>query len=116
MRQRWLHIALAILVLAQPVASSIAWASMMSSALDTAAEAAAHHDMSGCHEAAPEMPDCCDGMNGVSCGMDCGTACSAVSQPLILPAPAGHGIYAAAADYASPHHPSTSLFKPPRTS
>ena len=99
MRQKWPHIALAILVLAQPVASAGAWASMMASMLDAAVEAPDHHNM-----------------NGVYCGMDCGTASSVVSQPVILPAPVGHGIYAAAVIYASPQHPPASLYKPPRTS
>lgn len=116
MKQRCLHIALAILVLAQPVASATAWASMMAPVLAAAAEAPGHHDMPGCHDAAPEMPDCCDGMNGISCGMDCGTASSAVSQLMFLPAPVGHGVYVAQARYAPPQHPPTALFKPPRTS
>lgn len=116
MSQRWLHIALAILVLAQPVASAGAWASMMSAMLDAVEESTGHHDMRGCHDAVPDKPDCCDNMSGVTCGMDCGIAVSAVSQPVSLPVPAGHGIYAMAADYASPQHPPTFLYKPPRTS
>ena len=116
MKQRWMHIALAILVLAQPVASVSAWAAMMGSMLDTAVETPMDPDAPPCHQAESDAPDCCDSMNGIDCGMDCGTASSAISQPAVLPGVPGHGVFAEAVRYAPPHHSPGSLFKPPRTS
>jgi hypothetical protein len=118
MKQRWLHTALAILVLAQPVAGAGAWAAMMSARLDGAAMTA---DMggkptAGCHDAMPETPDCCDQMDGVHCGMDCGTVSPAVSQHLALLPDPGHAAWNSAVPYAAPDHPPGFFFKPPRTS
>ena len=77
-------------------------------------------DMPGCHEMPADsqdapLPDCCDGMDGVYCGMDCGTAGSAVSQLAVIPALPGHGAYVAAGGYAAPEPPASFLYKPPRT-
>jgi hypothetical protein len=85
---------------------------MMSAGMDAAAEQAANP----CHEAVPDVPDCCDDMNGAACGMDCGTASSAVSSSLALSGPSGHGAWSPGAIYAAPDHPPESLFKPPRIS
>ena len=121
MKQRWRRIALAILVLAQPVASAGAWASMMAAGLETTGQEMPADAMPGCHEAmsdapAADMPDCCDSMDGVACGMDCGTASPAVTQATVLPGLPGHGAWTEAATYAAPDHPTESAFKPPRTS
>lgn len=115
-----MHIALAILVLAHPVAGAGAWASMMAAGLDAAAAAPADK-MPGCHEAMPDapaadLPDCCDSMDGALCGMDCGTASPAVTQPLVLSGLPGHGAWTESATYAAPNHPTDNAFKPPRTS
>ena len=124
MKQRWMHIALAILLLAQPVAGAGAWASMMAAGLDATAHALAEapaEAMPRCHEAASDapaadMPDCCVSMDGVSCGMDCGTASPAVTRTVALPGLPGHGVYIEAVIYAAPDRPAESTFKPPRTS
>ncbi len=116
MSQRWLHIALAILVLAQPAAGAAARVSMMAAALEAAVEAPADHGMPGCHGETTTPPDCCDSMTGATCGMDCGTASPAVDNPLLPQSLTGHGIYAGTLRYAALTHPPTSLYKPPRTS
>ena len=115
MKRRWLHISLALLVLAQPVASAATWSAMLSAQLDAISHGQSV-EMPGCHEAMPELPDCCDGTDGVHCGMDCGTASPAVSQAIELAPPSGHGAWTPAAAYVAPSSPPTSLYKPPRTS
>jgi len=73
-------------------------------------------DMSGCHDADPAVPDCCAGMEGVSCGMDCGTVSPALGQPRVPDALAGHGAFEGRAIYAAPSHSPNTFLKPPRTS
>ena len=79
--------------------------------------------MAGCHEFAgvaaddaTAAPGCCTGMNGVSCGMDCGSVSSAVSQLSLIPALPGHGAFVATQPANAPESLLPLLFKPPRTS
>jgi hypothetical protein len=134
MRKRWLHVSLAILVLVQPATSAAAWAAMMAAQLDIVSNARAEMpgmemsgmemsgmemsgmEMSGCHEAGPDVPDCCDSMNGVACGMDCGTASPAVNQPPLLAGVNGHGAFVPALPPAASASLPTTRYKPPRTS
>ncbi len=86
---------------------------MLASGLDAAV---AQAEMPPCHEATPEVPDCCEDMSSAACGMDCGTASPAISQSQVLAGVPGHGAWNAGAYYASPDHPPESFFKPPRIS
>lgn len=119
MSKGWVHISLAILVLAQPAASGAVWAAMMAAQLDSVSDTGSEMSsmkMPGCHEAESEVPDCCDTMNGVACGMDCGTASPALNQPPLLTGITGHGAFVPALPSAAPASPPAILYKPPRTS
>jgi hypothetical protein len=125
MQRRCLHVFLIFLVLAQPVASAAASAAMVGASLASAVSIDAKDipgmdmpgmDMSGCHDTAPAVPDCCAGMEGVSCGMDCGTVSPALGQPRVPDTLAGHGAFEGRAIYAAPSHSPGTFLKPPRTS
>jgi hypothetical protein len=125
MQRRCLHVFLIFLVLAQPVASAAASAAMVGASLASAVSIDAKDipgmdmpgmDMSGCHDTDPAVPDCCAGMEGVSCGMDCGTVSPALGQPRVPDTLAGHGAFEGRAIYAAPSHSPGTFLKPPRTS
>jgi hypothetical protein len=111
-----MHIAIAVIVLLQPAVSIGASAAMQAGSLNAATEMVAEGEMPGCHGASPVAPDCCADMNGTGCGMDCGTASSAISQPPLSVCPFAHIPLRAALPGAAPQLPPSSLYKPPRTS
>jgi hypothetical protein len=110
MRNRWLSAFLVFLVLAQPVAS---YGAMLHGAEEPAASMAMD-----CHDKSPAsiVPDCCDEMDGASCGMDCSTVSSAVATRVSLDSEPDHGPVNVERRHVEPHSLTGSLFKPPRTS
>jgi hypothetical protein len=113
MRRRFLNIFLAMLLLVQPLVGAGVLAEMGSQL------AAAEHldsERPGCHDALPEPPDCCTGMDGVACGMDCGAASSAVTHAAPLAGDYAHGSFGSSVPYLTPISRPDFLDKPPRTS
>ena len=143
MKTRWLHVALTLLVIFQPAVSAAAWAAMMATQVDGATShhsglsgtvvsgmamsgmamsgmsmsdrQISDRKMAGCHGAEADVPRCCEAMDGVACGMDCGTASPAVHQPPLLLGVTGHGAFEPALPCAAPSSPPTILYRPPRT-
>ncbi len=125
MQRRILHTVLCFLVLVQPVAGVAASASIMGASFSAEASMDTHDmsamempgmEMPGCHDAVSIVPECCDQMDGVSCGMDCGTVSPALTQPHSLSGMNGHGVFEGHSVYAPPSRSPNTFLRPPRTS
>lgn len=115
MKGRWLHIALVTLLLVQGTAAVHASATMLTEGLAVSESSPAGSESLPCHETAPEPASCCEGMQGIACGMDCGTPSPALNHVEPSGAMIAHEAWLAGGAAALQPRAPTSLYKPPRT-